>query len=101
MATQVQQTDDIQVRVKLTDPNEPEQYTTRTLTVTDTSTASTVDLLESMRSLRTELTTGSLSGVVQAASFRDDDVTQEPWDTTDVEFVRVQTTKTIYDLDNP
>lgn len=90
-------TQTIELQAKLTLSRGTTQ-TTRTLTVQNPDYEGT-DFRANMATLRDELTNGSLSAVVQPASWRDDDPLSPPYTTDDVEFTLVQTTKTVYDLD--
>ena len=85
-------TQTIELQAKLTLSRGTTQ-TTRTLTVQNPDYEGT-DFRANMATLRDELTNGSLSAVVQPASWRDDDPLSPPYTTDNVEF------RLVYDLDS-
>lgn len=96
MADTVKQTDEL--RIKCTLRNGAAQ-TTRTLTVNSPKVYNDTER-QRMIDFRDKLMTGSLSGVIQPASWRDDDEEMTPYETAAVEFSTFTSTEITHDLDS-
>lgn len=92
MADTYEETSELQVKVTMAQGN---AQVTRTVSISnpdeDVSKAK-------LRAFRDKLISGSLSSVIQPANWRDNGEEADPYTTVGVEFVKVNTAKTMYDL---
>lgn len=95
MADTFKEINELRVRVTLQNGT---AETTRTLTVNNPKTYS-AQLQQQMKTFRDKLMTGSLSGVIQPANWRDNDDISTPYTTTNVEFSTFTSTEVFHDLD--
>lgn len=94
MADTVKQVNELRVKCTL---RQGTAQTTRTLSVSNPKPYD-AEQIERMKAFRDKLLTGSLSGVVQPASWRDDG-DMEPFETAAVEFSSFTSTEVFHDLD--
>lgn len=95
MADTYYETNELQVKLTL---QQGTATTTRTFTIPEPDITGS-SFRNGMDNLKTALTTGGLSGLVQPANWRDAG-DADPYDTTNVEFTQVITQKTQFDTNN-